>query len=394
LGFGSRQIIAFYPPQYFDDFKEKIIMSKQFFVKIAAIVTSVLLVTVLACGDKNSGVDPVGFDRRTMLQNMADNLIKPAFSDLQKKVNDLKSSVDAFAKTPEAANLETVKTQWMATYGAWQYANGYNFGPAGEEGIRKGLIEEMGTFPANIAKIEEFITANDTSFQSFARDTRGFLALEYLIYAENALTKLKNEPYRRHYLTALSNHLKLRTDFVANEWLTGKYASTFVADNATSVGSSTSNFYNEFVKNYEALKNFKIALPLGKRAGQTKAEPLKVEAYYSGKSLEMMKLHFQACENIWYGKSKSGADGIGFKEYLEAVEGGKALIASTEAQLTAVKTALAAVPTTKTLSQLIESNDPSVLTLQTESQKLVRYFKSDLSSLLGIAITFSSGDGD
>ena len=370
-------------------------MFKNFILKISIIVASVVLVTIVACGDKNNGgVEPTSFDRRTLLQNIADNLIKPAFSDLQKSTLDLKSSIDIFVKTPNSTNLESLKTKWVETYTAWQFANGYNLGPAGEEGLRKGLIEEIGTFPTNTVKIEELISINDTSFQSFARDTRGFPALEYLIYADNALAKLQAESNRRNYLTALGNHLKIKVDFVANEWASGTFKTTFIADNATSVGSSTSNFYNEFVKNYEALKNFKIALPLGRRVGQTQAEPQKSEAYYSGKSLDMLKTHFQACENIWYGKSKTGADGIGFKEYLEAVEGGKALITATETQMTAIKTTLVAIPTNKTFAQLIETNDPSVLTLQVESQKMVRYFKSDLSSLLGIAITFSSGDGD
>ena len=359
------------------------------------VVVGVMLTTIIACvGKSNGGVEPSDFDRRTLLQNMADNLIKPAFTDLQTQVNDLKTDITAFIANPDATKLEVVKAKWVTTYSAWQFANGYNLGPAGEEGIRKGLIEEIGTFPTNTVKIEEFITANDTSFQSFARDTRGFLAIEYLLFSPDALSKFQKEINRKNYLNALAIHLKTRTDFVANEWNTGKFAISFVADNATSVGSSTSNFYNEFVKNYEALKNFKVALPLGKRVGQTKNEPLKVEAYYSGKSIDMLKLHFQSCENMWYGKSKSGADGVGFKEYLDNVEGGKALITATEAQLAAVKTALNTVSSNKNFSQLIESNDPSVSTLQTESQKMVRFFKSDLSSLLGIAITFSSGDGD
>ena len=87
-------------------------------------------------------------------------------------------------------------------------------------------------------------------------------------------------------------------------------------------------------------------------------------------------------------------DDVGFKEYLDAVEGGKALITSTEQQIFAIKKALSDIPTNQTFSQLIESNDPSIFELQVESQKMVRFFKSDLSSLLGIAITFSSGDGD
>jgi uncharacterized protein len=43
---------------------------------------------------------------------------------------------------------------------------------------------------------------------------------------------------------------------------------------------------------------------------------------------------------------------------------------------------------------LVAQNHPTVDALHTELQKHTRFFKSDMSSLLGIAITFSSGDGD
>ena len=66
-----------------------------------------------------------------------------------------------------------------------------------------------------------------------------------------------------------------------------------------------------------------MSLPLGTRPGQIKNEPTKVEAYYSGKSLSMMREHFMNIENIWYGKGKNGANTlsyIGFKQYLESVD--------------------------------------------------------------------------
>ena len=108
----------------------------------------------------------------------------------------------------------------------------------------------------------------------------------------------------------------------------------------------------------------------------------------------MLKFHYTNIENIWYGRTNNGVEGIGFKEYLESVEGGNDLIASTETQMTAVRAALGAVPESPSLSDQIAGDKTKVEALYTELSKMTRFFKSDMSSVLGIAITFSSGDGD
>jgi hypothetical protein len=74
--------------------------------------------------------------------------------------------------------------------------------------------------------------------------------------------------------------------------------------------------------------------------------------------------------------------------------GGEALINSTENQWAVVKNAYNAVPQTPRISAQILSNPTPFDNFHTELQKHTRFFKSDMSSLLGIAITFSSGDGD
>jgi hypothetical protein len=108
----------------------------------------------------------------------------------------------------------------------------------------------------------------------------------------------------------------------------------------------------------------------------------------------MLKAHFDSVEDIWYGRAKSGSDGIGFREYLEKVEGGTALIASTETQLTATHAALDPLTDSPRLSVQLESDPIDFMNLHDELQKGLRFFKSDMSSILGIAITYSSGDGD
>jgi hypothetical protein len=350
-----------------------------------------LLAALLCSGCKDSDPNaPGNFDRSAMLRNYADNLIVPAYSNLEDKVQDLLFSWAVFDLTPSQAYLDDVRSKWAVAYAAWQSANAYNFGPAGEEGLRKGLIEEVGTFPANVVKIEEFIAAGDTALNNFNRDTRGFLAIEYLLFDEANGSLLASAP-RRAYASAIIDHLQSRIYAASEAW--GDYRQAFLAADGTDVGSSTSLLYNEFVRSFEGIKNFKVGLPAGKRPGQTQAEPQLVEAYYSAESLEMMKLHIQSIENIYYGKG-AGQDGLGLKDYLEKVVGGTELVLASAAQWAKVKAALEAVPTDQPLSALIANNHPSIDTLHTELQKHTRFFKSDMSSLLGIAITFSSGDGD
>jgi predicted lipoprotein len=286
---------------------------------------------------------------------------------------------------------------WENAYINWQYANAYNFGPAGEEGLTKGLIEEIGTFPVGVAKVENAMNTETYNFKDFNRDARGLLTIEYLLFDLQDNNQVVVDAFqsqsRKKYLTDLIHDTKTRVDAVVEAWSTN-YVNSFTTNNGTDVGSSTSLVYNEFIKSFESIKNFKVGLPLGKRPGQIQIEPSKTEAYYSGSSVKMMKTHMQAVVDLWHGRKQDGTDGIGFKEYLEAVEGGTTLVASTEAQLEAIVKALQSIPDKPRFSEQLQSNATAIDVLHTELQKNTRYFKSDMSSLLGIAITFSSGDGD
>ncbi|MDW8297125.1 MAG: imelysin family protein [Raineya sp.] len=364
-------------------------MKKTFYLLICGLV-------LLACKKRNS--EPTDrFDRSKMLENFAQNLIKPAFEELQVQVNALKTATDNFVQNVNLQNLQTLQVAWENAYATWQYANAYNFGPAGEQGLRKALVEEIGTFPVSTTKIENAISSGSFNFNDFNRDARGFLAVEYLIFDlngnNNNILSNFSSTNRKNFLTGVVNNLKTRVDEVVTAW-NGSYYNDFIRNNGTDVGSSTSQLYNEFIKSFESIKNFKVGLPLGKRPGQTQTEPTRVEAYYSGKTLKMIGEHLKAIENIWYGKDKNGKDGVGFKEYLQSVEGGANLIVSTETQWAAVMNAYNAVPQTPRISEQIASSPTAFEKLFTELQKHTRFFKSDMSSLLGITITYSSGDGD
>ncbi len=359
-------------------------------------VGSLFLGLLLSGCSSENGSEP-DFDRQELLEHYASSLIQPAFQDLETRAAQLDNRVKQFTETPTSETFEEVRNGWSEAYTLWQRANAYNFGPAGESGIRKALIEEIGTWPVAEEKVEAAILAGDHSLSGFDRDARGFLAMEYLIFGEGSndseiLDQFSQSESRRDHLKAISGDLLSRIAQVVSEW--PSYEPDFITNDGTDVGSSVSQLYNEWVKSFESVKNFKVGLPAGKRPGQTQPEPQLVEAFYSGSSLSRIKAHLQAIENIYYGGSPGNRLNPSLKTYLENVVGGAELVAETEAQWASVMAALEAVPTDQRLQDLIAAEHPSIDALHTELQKHTRFFKSDMSSLLGIAITFSSGDGD
>lgn len=333
------------------------------------------------------------FDRKALLENMANDIIIPSFSTLQQRSTAMEGAIRTFVATPTASNLTAAQQAWEAAYLAWQSCNSFNFGP-GELPIFGTLVDNIGIFPVSTSKIENNITTQNVSFDNFDRDARGFLALDYLLFDlegnDRVLSKFANAT-RRQYTLLVAQDILTKVTAVRAGW--DSYRSTFVSNDGTDAGSSTSVLYNEFVKSFEAAKNFKVQLPAGQRAGQTSPEPTRVEAYYSGKSMLFLEAHLTAIQHIWEGKKSNGQDGVGFEEYLQAVEGGKDLIAQTRNQLTSVRQAKTRVPA-GSLAQIIRTNLSIVQDLGVELQKQTRFYKSDMASLLGIAITFNSGDGD
>ncbi len=330
-----------------------------------------------------------------MLENYADNLIMPAYLQLQQKINLLKTASDNFIQNPDNATLLNLQDAWKEAAKAFQFCNSFDFGPA--ETLTGTLTTDIATFPINETLTEDFISqmanVGFNPLNNFSRDTRGLYGIEYLIFKNDANTTIANfsDEKRKNYLAAIVNVIKSRVDSINNDWL--QYRNTFINADGTDAGSSASLLFNQFLIGYENNKNFKLGLPLGLRAGQTTTEPEKVEAYYSGISTELIKLNFESTMQIYFGNNFENQEGLGLDDYLKSIEGGEILVSETLAQMNNVKDALNNIPQGK-LSDIIVSDFTKPDAAHTEMAKLTRYIKSDMSSLLGISITFSSGDGD
>jgi len=347
--------------------------------------------TVISC-EENDGEQEESFDRKVLLTDMAESLIIPNFETLQASVNILSSGAENFSNSPTISNLETLRNAWKQAAIDFQHCSAFGFGPAD---LTLGPIATViAVFPVDENQVEANIINPDFDLEnSFDRDVRGLYTVEYLIYGKNESDQeliAGFDPNRIDYLLLIVGELKTTVDNVVSEWK-GDYLQEFTSNDGTSAGSPISLFYNEFVKDYENLKNFKVELPAGLTAGQSRAQPELVEAYYSGISSELIFNHFENSKNIWYGRSRNGQNITGFEEYLTNLVGGPELIEITTSAISEIDNSITALPNGP-LADNIESAE--VEQLRDNLQRNTANFKSSLSSLLGISITFNSGDGD
>ncbi len=355
---------------------------------------AVITILFSSC-DKSKNKNSGNYNRKAMLESYADKVIIPAYTQLQQKVNTLKTTSDNFIQQPDNTTLLNFRNAWIETAKAFQFCNSFSFGPA--ESLTGDFTIDAGTFPVNEAQTEDFIAqTGNTGFDplnNFARDTRGIYGIEYLIFKNDEAQTISNfsNNNRKNYLTVIVNDLKSRTDKLNTDWQ--QYKNTFINADGTDAGSSASLLFNQFLIGYENIKNYKLGLPLGLRVGQTAPAPEKVEAYYSGISTELIQLNFKSTMQIYFGNDFDNNEGLGFDDYLKTVEGGEELVNEAIAQMNNVKAALENIPQGR-LSDIITSDFSKPDDAHTEMAKLTRYIKSDMSSLLGISITYSSGDGD
>lgn len=351
----------------------------------------VLLIFVVLVGCEEDEPQLPTFDRDLFLISQADHEIIPRVDAYADAVEECRLSIIALTSQPSSERVIEARNKFANAYKAWQSVNFLNFGPGAKSGLKLSLAEELGLFPLDVLRIEQRIEEKSTIVDDHRRNTRGLLAIDYILHRAKDASQLAESIDRAtaDYLLAVTNKVGTQSDDFARAWRS--YRDEFVSNNGTDVKSSTTQYYNDWLRSYELLKNLKFTEPLGLKAGQRAPEPDLVECLNSGNSLIYAKEHFQSLVEVFRSSSQ---DTVSWDKYLQSIEGGAALVNRINSQIAKIEVAFEEVPSNKTLKELVEEEDPKVLSLHEELQVLVPMIKSEMSSLLGIAITFSTTDGD
>lgn len=364
---------------------------------ILAATVLYLGVIFYACdnGGDDDGPAPSEFDRAAMLTNYADNMILPGYSDLQMRVGEYKAAVDAFASEATVANLEALQASFKSVRLAWQSVNFFQFGPAETNALRTLL----NTYPTDKDKIENNIDNGGYTLGSIDNlAAGGFPAVAYLIYGQDqsnqeiveAFTTEPKATERLTYLTDNTDFIETAVDEVNDSWeATGAdYRAEFLdpSNGGTGTGSSISLLVNALIQQYERfLRDGKIGIPAGVRSAGV-PRPAATEAYHGGYSSELVVANLQALKSLLTGGSGSGLDDN--LRFLEEDD----LVADI---LSGIDQAIVdAQQLTDPLSSDIDDDPQPAINVFTTMQDPLVLIKVDMTSALGITITFQDNDGD
>lgn len=281
------------------------------------LLTTILLVTCCSSPDDTPEGNKDNFNRGALLTHVANNIIIPAYQDLDTRLSTLKSSKDAFISNTNQSNLNALRASWISAYKVWQHVEMLNIGKAEE--ILYGF--QMNVYPTNTTDIENNIASGTYDLKNVNNnDAVGFPALDYLLFgiaANNTaiLAKYSDTKYIG-YLSDVVDQMKSLTEIILSDWK-NTYKSTFISQTGNSATSALNKFTNDFVFYFEKnLRANKIGIP----AGNFSATPLpdKVEGLYSKiHSKEFVLIALDAAQNMFNGKAYSGAaTGDSFKSYL------------------------------------------------------------------------------
>ena len=346
------------------------------------------------------------YDKLSLLTNLADNYIIPSLDAYKSKIVTLNIHVDSFITNPSISNLTLIRTNWEDALLNWQDIGFLDFGPSEYILLRK----QTNTFPIDTTELNNSITLADWNLGYVSSyDSKGLQALDYLLFkpghTDNELiTYFQNNENARNYLKALTEDLNQNINYVTNEWIT--YREDFINDfevttsnlSTNSQGSSISNIINALCLHYEFyVRRGKVGLPLGVFNGFSQLElPELVECYYSGKSTQNLVRSVNSLRKYVTGSSYLNNDnGLGLDDYMDFVnaeQNSQQLSTVIDNQFLTILEELNNI--NGPLSEEIINNKLHITQTYQELQQLVPYIKVDMTSPLGVLITYQDNDGD
>ena len=124
---------------------------------IKKITTFVILsFIVIACSSSDdagsTGDNNDTFNRSDLLSNTADNIIIPAFQDLQSELSALDVARANFINDMNQSNLDALSAAWLDAYKVWQYVEMFNLGQANNLGGGAfGFVSFFNIYPVTVS---------------------------------------------------------------------------------------------------------------------------------------------------------------------------------------------------------------------------------------------------
>ena len=336
------------------------------------------------------------FSREEMLKFIVNQIIIPAYDNLDSSLGDLKTSFDLFNTNVTEENLTDLRNKWLNSYKSWQHVEMYNIGKAMETYFwHKSNIYPVDTTRVNTnVENASYDLENPNNYSA-----QGFPTIEYLLYglgdnASKNLIQLNDNIKNRDYLGAIIDALIDNTKTVLRDWNSIKNEFTTSTENSAS--SNLNMMVNDFIYYYE--KNFranKFGIPGG--VFSSVELPDRVEGYFSESfSKELALEGMTSIKNFFNGVSYQDNEVKGhcLKSYLDYIESGKDKLLSNEinAKLDIAENSIKELE--NNFASQINSDLITILRTYDDIQATVVLLKVDMLQVLDINVDYADADGD
>lgn len=362
-------------------------------------IASAVILLMPSCVTSENEEETLSLDQGPYLEDIADDYIIPAYSRFLESSISLQKEVNSFTEQPSSSTYTSLPETLMDAYYEWEAIGFLDFGPAFTHTLRANI----NTFPTDNFAIEIAIESGEIDLDKISSyNKKGLPAMDYLINgaaAEEVIGNFTTDPFaenRKKYLLALAQDIVDRSNLVSQAWSFdgGNFRGTFIGNKGTAVGSSFGLMVNSLSQYLESFtRDARIGIPLGKRS-QGVPIPKSVEGYYSQNSIALASSHINGLKR-YYLLGTSSNHGMGLYDYVKSTKAsyGEELLA--DAILNQFDEALTKVEAIKLpLEQAITEEYDLVNEAHTALQKLVVMTKVEMSSALGILISYQDNDGD
>jgi len=336
------------------------------------------------------------FSREEMLRFIVNQIIIPAYDNLDTSLGELKTSFNLFNTDVTKENLTDLRNKWLNSYKSWQHVEMYNIGKAMETYFwHKSNIYPVDTERVN-TNIENgsYDLENPNNFSA-----QGFPTIEYLLFGQGDdtsknLNKLSDNVKKRDYLGTIIDALIDNTKIVLSDWNSVK--DEFIISTENSASSNLNMMVNDFIYYYE--KNFrsnKFGIPGG--VFSSKELPDRVEGYFSESfSKELALEGMTSIKNFFNGVSYQDNElkGHCLKSYLDYIESASNKLLSDEinAKLDIAENSINELE--NNFASQINSDLTAILRTYDDIQATVVHLKVDMLQVLNINVDYVDADGD
>lgn len=268
------------------------------------------------------------------IQNLAKNIILPAYQGLSDSAAALHDQVLVLEKNKTQANLNKAQDLWKQTRVYWESTESFLFGP-----VESLSIDPMiDTWPLNITDLQSILDQGSPITAQVIRTSganlKGFHTVEFLLFGNGKATNTKDinvlTDREIEYLKATTEILAEDTLRLTTAWTTQydpdvagtpSYISLILNPNPDSnpVYNSKQAVIMEFLNGMagiaDEVANGKIAEPLGASAAE--ADPGAEESPFSWNSITDFSNNIRSIQMMYTGTSMNGLPGVGIKHLLK-----------------------------------------------------------------------------